>query len=90
MRRKSKRQPQHGRKLRSEEARSQDPDGHILASPGHRLHRLSRLHGAKQRLELEDILRERVRRTRIPTQGKESSLVCPWGAAKTEIDPARV
>jgi hypothetical protein len=51
---------------------------------------LSRLHGAKQRLELEDILREPVRRTGVPAQRTESSLICPWGAPKTEIDPARV
>src|SRR5690606_1556286 len=84
------RQPQLGRELGAEQARPEDPDRHVRAGAGNGLHHLSRLRRPEVRLQLEDVLRERVRRYRRAPKREQRALIGAGRAAETEVDAARI
>ncbi len=91
MRRESKRQPEHGRELRAEQTRAQQPDRHIQTSAGHRPNALPRRSGLEVALQLLNVLRELLGTGRdIASQGARSQHVGPGRSAEAEIDAPRI
>ena len=91
MRRERVRQPKRRGKLRTEEARAQDPDRHIETRTRHRTHRLAGLRGPKIVLELDHVAREVVD---VPRQSSPErvggALVSAGCPPDPEVDPARM
>jgi hypothetical protein len=68
-------QAERGGELGAEQARAEDPQRHVGAGAGNRLHCLAGLHGAEQRLQLQHVLGEGVGGGRIAAQGADRLLV---------------
>ena len=82
------REPEGRCQLRAVEARAEDPERDMRSHPRDRMHPLAGLRVTEQRLQLEDVLRERVR-GRILAERPQRDLVGPRRAPHTEIDPPR-
>ena len=90
MRRERVRQTERGGELGTEQRRAEDPQRDVRALAGHRLDVLVGRRVAEQRLQLLDVLRERVRAREVPAQRAHRRLVGAGRAAEAEVDPARV
>ncbi len=64
--------------------------GTLVPAAGHRLHALTRLHRAEQRLQLGHVLREAVGRVRVAPQCALGVAVAAGRAAESEVDAAGV
>src|ERR1700730_16833056 len=91
MRRKGKGQAKPGRKLRAEEARTQQPNGNAQACSGNGANFLTGCRRLEIRDELLDVLREIVSRgNHVAAQGTGRRHVRSGSAAEPKLDAARV
>ena len=84
------RQPQGGGQLRAEQARAQQPHGHVETCTGHSTHRLALLHRLEIAQHLLHVLRKLLGAVEIAPQRTRRRLVGAWRTAQAQIDAARI
>ncbi|WP_431226190.1 hypothetical protein [Burkholderia contaminans] len=91
VRRERERQPEHRGELGAEQARAEQPHGHVEPCAGHRAHALAGHRLREVALQLGDIIRKRVGAAdQVTAQRARRGLVGAGRAAEAEVDAPRI
>ncbi len=80
-------QAEHGRKLRTERARAEDPERHLQPHAGHGADRLVRLHVAEQRLQLQHVMRKILE---LVARSRRSARAVNWSVPGARPSPRSI